>query len=390
MTIEKTAGAPSGPPVKVIHVVESMGQGAVESWLLRALRAAQEMQIPTDWTFYCALGADGPQDDAAKALGARVINSPVPVGQKLAFMRALRAELRRGGYDVLDCHHDLLSAVYLASAIGVPIRKRFVHVHNAANALPTPYPLKHAILEPILKRLCLMFADRIIGVSNLALDSFLRGAKQRVGRDIVQFCGVDGRPFEGPAVDCAEFRRQLGLAGDAKIVLFAGRLVPEKNPLFALEVMTEMQRQDPAVVGLFVGSGNLEGALRRRISEQGLDSCSFCLGWRDDLPAIMRCCDCYIHTGPEQPPEGFGFTVVEAQLAGLRLLLSQGISDDALLRTARFRRLAVAAGSRAWADAAFELLAEPAPCRESIMAEFKGSPIDLQSAMPQLLALYNA
>lgn len=383
--------APAGPhggAVKVIHLVERIGQNAVESWLLRVLRLAREQQIPADWTFYCAFGADGAHDDAAKALGARVINSPVPLGRTLAFVAALRAELRRGRYDVLACHHDLLSGIYLAAAAGLPIGKRFVYVHNAANALPTPHRLKLAILTPALRRVCLILADCIIGVSNVALDSFLHGAKRREGRDIVQFCGVDGRPFDGAPVDRQAFRVRLGLAPDSKIVLFAGRLVPEKNPLFALEVMAEMHRSDPTITGLFVGEGSLRDTLRRRILELGLEGTIIYLGWRDDLPDIMRCCDLYLHTGPEQPPEGFGLAVVEAELAGLRLLVSQGVTDDPLLKNAEVRRLPVAAGPRAWADAAFSLLREPAPRQDLILDAFNGSPLDLQAAVPQLFALY--
>ena len=77
-------------------------------------------------------------DDKARALGARVIHSPVPHREKAEFVRVLRTELRRGEYDVLHCHHDIVSAVYLLAASGIPIRRRIVHVHNADEALPTP------------------------------------------------------------------------------------------------------------------------------------------------------------------------------------------------------------------------------------------------------------
>ena len=81
------------------------------------------------------------------------------------------------------------------------------------------------------------------------------------------------------------------------------------------------------------------------------------LGWRDDLPEIMSCSDWFILPHPEHPVEGFGLAVVEAQLAGLRMLLSRGIPDDPLLSTASFRRLALSEGPKVWAKAAMELLA---------------------------------
>lgn len=89
---------------------------------------ARKQRVEIDWTFYCTLEQPGAMDDKARALGAHVIHSPVPIGKKVAFVRALRSELRRGIYDVLHCHHDIVSAVYLLAASGLPIHRRIVPV----------------------------------------------------------------------------------------------------------------------------------------------------------------------------------------------------------------------------------------------------------------------
>src|SRR5437868_4120418 len=68
-------------PVKVLHIVESLDRGAVENWLVRTLRHAQRRGVPLDWTFFCILVRPGMLDDEAESLGARVIHSPVPLGQ---------------------------------------------------------------------------------------------------------------------------------------------------------------------------------------------------------------------------------------------------------------------------------------------------------------------
>src|SRR6267142_2848790 len=94
---------------RVLHIIEDLNRGAVENWLLRMLRHARARGTDLDWTFYCVLQHPGAMDEKARALGARVIHSPVPIGKKLEFVRALRSELRRGEYDVLHCHHDIIS-----------------------------------------------------------------------------------------------------------------------------------------------------------------------------------------------------------------------------------------------------------------------------------------
>jgi glycosyltransferase involved in cell wall biosynthesis len=142
------------------------------------------------------------------------------------------------------------------------------------------------------------------------------------------------------------------------------------------------------VAGVFVGTGSLDEAVRRRASELELGAAFRHLGWRDDVPEIMTCCDWFILPHPEHPVEGFGLAIVEAQLAGLRMLLSRGILDDPLLPTASFRRLPLADGPTAWAQAAIDLLREPVPSRSAAICALKESPMDMERALIDLLKLH--
>ncbi len=372
----------------MLHIVESLDRGAVENWLIRMLGHARKQEVGIDWTFYCILERPGAMDDRARALGARVIHSPVPVVRKLQFVRALRDELRRGEYDAVHCHHDLISAVYLLAAAGLPIHRRIVHVHNADESVLTPSPWKQGLYREPMRMVCLTRADRIVGISNHTLDTFLAGRQRRARRDSVHCYGVDSTRFQMAVGDRLKFRRDLGLGDNCRILLFAGRMVPEKNPVFAVDVLAEMRRLDPATVGVFVGAGSLEEDARRRCAELGGENAAWFLGWRDDVPEIMCCSDWFILPHPEDPVEGFGLAVVEAQLAGLPMLLSRGILDDPLLPTASFRRLALADGPKAWAKAAMELLEQPAPSREAALAALRESPFDMDTALNDLVSLH--
>jgi glycosyltransferase involved in cell wall biosynthesis len=374
-------------PPRILHVVESLDRGAVENWLLRMFGHARKREIELDWTFYCILEQPGAMDEKALALGARVIHSPVPIVKKAEFIRALRRELRRGEYDVLHCHHDILSAVYLLAASRMQLRRRIVHVHNADQAVPTSSRLKHLYREP-MRQVCLFMADRIIGISNHTLNSFLAGRARRPERDSVHYYGVDPTPFENVSAGHLGFRRRCDLPDDASILLFGGRLVPEKNPVFAVEVLASLRRMDSHAVAVFVGSGSQEEDVLKRARELGVESSVRLLGWRNDLAEIMSCSDWFILPHPEHPVEGFGLAIVEAQLAGLRLLLSRGILDDPLLPTASFRRLPLSDGPNVWAKAAMELLQDPAPLRAAAVAALKESPMDMDRALEGLLKLH--
>ena len=230
--------------------------------------------------------------------------------------------------------------------------------------------------------------DRIVGISNHTLDTFLAGRRRRSGIDIVHYYGVDPSQFETAGMDRVNFRRQLGLADNSRILLFAGRIVPENNPLFAIDVIAQMHRINPAVAAVMVGTGSLDGAVRQRASELGIGAAFRHLGWRSDVGVIMRCCDLFIFPHPEHPMEGFGLAVIEAQLAGLCMLLSNGIADDPLLPTACYRRLPLTAGAKAWATAAVELINERRPSRFEATTALAASPMDMDRAFNKLIALY--
>jgi glycosyltransferase involved in cell wall biosynthesis len=374
--------------LKVLHIVENLDRGAVENWLMRMLVHARKREIEVDWTFYCILEQPGAMDDKARALGARVVHTPVPIVEKTKFVRALRTELRRGEYDVLHCHHDLVSAVYLLAALGLPLHRRIVHVHNADEAMLTPSRLKQRLYREPMRQICLFMADRILGISNHTLDIFLAGRARRPERDSVLYYGVDTTPFENVAADRVRFRRQLGLSQDAFILLFGGRLVPEKNPVFVVDVLANLRCSDPRAVAVFAGSGSLETEVLARARRLGVENSVYLLGWRNDLPEVMNCSDCFILPHPEHPVEGFGVAIVEAQLAGLPMLLSRGILDDPLLPTANFRRIALSDGPMPWAKAAMELLHDPAPSRVAALAALRVSPMDMDQALAGLLRFH--
>ena len=165
-------------------------------------------------------------------------------------------------------------------------------------------------------------------------------------------------------------------------------MVPEKNPVFAVDVLAKLLSLEPRAVLLFAGAGSQEQAVIARARKLGVEHATRVLGWRDDVSRIMCCSDWFILPHPEHPKEGLGLAVVEAQLAGLRLLLSRGIPDDPLLPTASFRRLPVTRPEE-WSKAAVELLQGPPPSSSNAFAALANSPFHMDTALAGLASLHN-
>ena len=213
--------------------------------------------------------------------------------------------------------------------------------------MPTPSRFKRRIYREPMRQVCLFMADRIVGISNHTLDTFLAGRARRPERDSVHYYGVDPTPFENVAADRAGFRRQLGSPrGCTRFFSSEDGWFRKRTRCLSVDVLANLRCIDPRAVAVFAGAGSQEPDVLARARELGVEDSVRLLGWRNDLPEIMSCSDWFILPHPEHPVEGFGLAVVEAQLAGLRMLLSRGIPDDPLLPTASFRRLALSDGPK--------------------------------------------
>lgn len=373
---------------RVLHIVESLDRGAVENWLVRMLEYSKRCGNQLDWTFYCCLDRIGEKEGAALAANAKIVRSTVQIDRPISFVRQLRAEIKRGQYGVLHCHHDLVSALYLFAAIGTPIRTRIVHVHNADENVLTSHPLRKSLYKMIFRAICFLFADKIVGISEHTLNTFIRGRARRPNRDLVHYYGVEPDPSVFAAGDVVQLRRDLAVPLNSKIVIFGGRLVPEKNPVFAVDILKEILSVRQDVFLVFAGAGAEEENILARAAELSITSHVRLLGWRSDLPKLMSAADLFILPRPEHPMEGFGLAVVEAQLAGLPMLLSKGIAGDPILPRAKYRSISLRAAPSVWAAAAVDLLIGDRPSKCEAVADLYDSPMQMTGALRGLCELH--
>lgn len=376
--------------VRVLHVVENLDRQAVESWLLRILKAAANEHPHVQWSFFCVLGKSGRFDDEARALGAEVIHSRYPIGDKIHFMTGLREVMKNGNYDVLHCHHDIMSAAYLLASIGLPFRKRIVHLHNTSMSLPTPSRLKSEVAREPMRQICLRMADQIVGISNEALESLLGNTSIETTRHSVVHYAVDTERFSQASHEPCEFRLKLGFSPLAKVLLFVGRMVEYKNPLFVIEILEHLLRIDSEAVAVFAGTGDLEDAIRETVNQKNLNEHVRLLGFRHDVPELMLGADLLVWPSVEKPMEGLGLGVIEAQAAGLPVLMSQSVPEEAIVMPELVQVLPLSAGAMTWAGTIAKTLRRPRPNRKECLATVESSSFSMASGVANFINLYES
>lgn len=391
--MREITSSPSGKghknKVRLLQVVESLDNRAVESWLFRMFRHSIELYPNFEWTFFCVLPQPGEFDSLARQLGAKVIHSSYEIGDKLSFLRSLRKVMKDGEYDILHCHHDVMSAPYLISATGLPFSKRIIHIHNTAVSLPTPSRFKASLLREPMRRICLRMSDQIVGISTDALESLTGKGRLEAARHKVVHYGIDTARFHQNFLGPSAFREELGFDPESKVLLFVGRLVEYKNPKFVISVLEQLKQAHQQIVAVFAGRGEQENELREIVKNKSLENYVRMIGFRDDVPRLMLNSDLLLWPSVEDPKEGLGLGIVEAQAAGLPILMSRSVPSEAVVVPELVSVLPLAVGPQVWAEKALQIIRGSLPTRTEALWEVEASSFSLSQGVSNLMALYN-
>lgn len=373
---------------KVLHIVESFDGQAIEKWLNLLVSESVKRGNGVNWTFYCIEKVAGRYGEQLTKLGCDVICSPYPISKPVKFIKALRETIRAGGYDIIHSHHDLMSAMYFVASIGLPVRKRIMHVHNASPALPTSSRTKQFVARVAFRFLCNQLADHIVGVSKSALNIFLNGKSENEKCAVIH-CAIDIDSSIDSDCSRSTLRGDLGIPASALILLFVGRMTAYKNPTFIIEILGLLRQENLDVYGVFVGEGDLIQKVVDLSAKKGMGDRVKCLGWRNDVREIMAVSDVLIFPSIESPMEGLGLSVVEAQSVGLPVVMSLSVPEEATVIPELVERLPLRAGAKVWGGKAINLIHKrPSDRRDEYEKMIRQSSFSPYHSLSGLVKLY--
>lgn len=132
--------------------------------------------------------------------------------------------------------------------------------------------------------------------------------------------GIDGSKFDFDFPDRMEFRRRFALDFE-KIILFVGRMVPEKGAQFLIEAMPHVLAQYPEAKLVIVGKGGFVDELKARAAALRLGHKCLFTGYVDDdtLVRLYRVADCFAAPSLYEP---FGIVALEGMAAGIPVVAS--------------------------------------------------------------------
>jgi len=177
-----------------------------------------------------------------------------------------------------------------------------------------------------IERYFTRFTEKIVALTAGEKRDYVDLAVAKEQDIAVIHSGVAVGEFAAEGFDTAAKMQALGLDPRKRHIGFVGWLLPIKGPGYLLNAMTAVWQEHPDAELVFVGKGELEGALRAQASFAGCDGRVKFLGWRDDISEIMPLFDVFVLPSLN---EGMGRVLVEAMAAGRPVVASRvgGIPD---------------------------------------------------------------
>ncbi len=269
------------PPtmLKILQLIPTLDRSGAEKQM--ALLAAE---LPRDrfQVEVATLTRLGPLEEELRAAAVPVLQISKSWKLDPWALRRLARLLKSRKYDVV---HTWIFAAntygrIAAHLAGVPV------VVTSEMAVDLWKTSAHLRIDRWLAR----WTDRIIGNSQAVVD-FYRDAGLPTEKLVRIYSGIgDERP---PEIAPSQTRQSLGITPEAPVILFAGRLAPQKGLKDLIDALDLLQHVQPGTVTLIAGDGPLRAALEGRARSFELLQTGRVrfLGHREDVPALLAAAD---------------------------------------------------------------------------------------------------
>lgn len=316
--------------MKVLHVLRQLEPGGIEYWLQRLVQKWPQPGRP-DFTIALEEEATGTLSSRFVEAGARLVSIGHPMAMTSYCWRLWRLLKDEGPFQAIHCHTHKAAFLPLLVAwvAGVPVRAAHAHADFRGRRLGVVRRLYETASSWLVEQLATV---RLAVSQGAGKDLF---ATSRKAVDWLP-CGIDPNRYR--------VRDERG-SDQPFTLIHVGRLSPEKNHEFLLRLMFHLRQEIPGVRLLSVGDGPLREALQRKTVELGLNDCVEFLGSREDVPELFAGADLFVFPSIS---EGLGMAAIEAQFAGLPVLLASHLPEELEAIPSLCHRLAIDLPVEVW------------------------------------------
>lgn len=308
--------------IKIIHYIPGFDVGGIESRLLDWYRNIDRNKVE-----FIVIKMNNKLSEKAREfieLGGRFCNIPSLNSKSIfQYIKALDKVLKEEKPDIVHVHcmNSGLFCLYLAKKNN--IKTRIFH-SRTTDFLPNE---KNLFIKKIIKKLTPKFATDYFACSYEA--GVWGNGKKNSSKTIVINNGIELPLFKYDDNNRMRIRKELHI--DDKLVIGTiGRLSPQKNLFFLLELFNQVMKKDDnnKYHLVIVGSGPLESEIIEKLNELNISDKVTLIPSKINVWDYYMAFDIFISTSYY---EGFGTTAIEAQATGVPTILSTGFPEKVVI-----------------------------------------------------------
>lgn len=312
-------------PIRVLHVLGNTQLGGAESRIMDLYRHIDRSRVQFDFLVHTA--KEGHFDKEISELGGRIFRVPrFRIYNIFAYKKALGEFFKEHHeFRAVQGHITSSASIYLPAAkkAGIPIT--IAHARSAGVDKGIKGKLTRWMRRNLSKKTDYMFTcSRIAGISVFGEKAAAEGKTVFIPN------AIDCKAFDYNPERREEIRKDLGIA-DKYVIGHVGRFHYAKNHEYLLWVFAKLCEngeagREYALILLGEGSG-MENA-KVLAGKLGIENKVYFLGNHSNVYDYYQAMDYFVYPSRF---EGLPGTVVEAQSAGLRCVMSDSICEEVVV-----------------------------------------------------------
>ena len=309
-------------PIRILHVLGGVGLGGAESRIMDLYRCIDRGKIQFD--FLVHQSGPGYYEEEIQALGGRIYRVPrFRLYNFVQYRKALRTFfVGHHEFQAVHGHMTSTAALYLPIAKSCGIPMTIAHARSAGVDKGIKGVVTRLLRLPLRKK-----CDYMLACSVPAAEAVFGKKNALAGNVKIVPNAIDAGAFRFCEEMRTKMRETLSLEGKF-VVGHVGRFHYAKNHEYLLEVFAQIAKKWDNAVLLLLGEGERMEEMKQRAAALGIaGKVRFC-GNQKETWKYYQAMDFFVFPSRF---EGLPGTVIEAQSAGLRCLISDTITRECIV-----------------------------------------------------------